>query len=328
MVSIREVARLAEVSPATVSRVMNGTAKVDEEKAQRVWRVVRETGFVPNEVARSLYKKSSKIIGLIVPNIENPFFNQMAKAIESEAYSNGYRVTLCNTDDSVEKEKANIQMLTRMNADGIILMTTDEEIQPEIDKCNIPVVILDRRVAKSEGMVYIQSDHYQGGRIAAEHLIQCGCKNIVNVKGPQAFSSGRARYRGYRDICGEYGLDEQCVECDYNFHDGLRAAEEILQKYPNADGIIACNDMVAISIYKVFHKAGISIPERVQLIGFDNIELSYLMTPELTTVAQPTHEMGKKAMEMIIESIDQKLEKRESTFAVELIQRETTIWRK
>ncbi len=325
MVSIREVARMAGVSPATVSRVMNGTAKVDEEKAQRVQKVIQETGFKPNEVARSLYKKSSKIIGLVVPNIENPFFNQMAKMIESEAYDNGYRVVLCNTNDNTEKERINIQMLTSMNADGIILMTSDEEIQPEIEKCGIPVVILDRQITHSEGTVYIHGDHYQGGRIATEHLIQCGCTNIVNIKGPQIFSSGRARYRGYRDVCKKYMIEEQCLECDYNFKDGLLVAEEILARYPKVDGIIACNDMVAISVYKVFSRAGISIPGQVQLLGFDNIELSYLMTPELTTIAQPSWEMGRKAMEMIIGDINYENGKREFTFPVKLIQRETTI---
>lgn len=324
MVSIREVARLAQVSPATVSRVMNGTAKVDEEKAARVMKVVKETGFIPNEVARSLYKRSSRIIGLVTPDIENPFFNHLAKAIENEAYTNGYRLTLCNTADNYEKEKANIQMLTRMNADGIILMTNNEEIQSEIDKCKIPVVILDRQLPKSEGMVYIQSNHYQGGRMAAEHLIKCGCKNIVNMKGPQEFSSARARYRGYRDICREYGIEEQCIECKYNYHEGLVKTKALLKEFPGVDGIIACNDMVAISAYKVLHKAGIKVPEQVQLIGFDNIDLGWIMTPELTTVTQPVELMGRKAMEAILENIDHKSPKGEYTFDVELIQRETT----
>lgn len=324
MVSIRQVAQMAGVSPATVSRVINGTAKVDEEKAQRVWKVIRETGFTPNEIARSLYKKSSKIIGLITPNIENPFFNMIAKEIEERAYEHGYRLTLCSTNDNDEKEKANIKMLARMNADGIILMTNNEEIREEIETCNMPVVVLDRQL-RGSGMSYIQADHYEGGRMATEHLIQCGCKNIVNVKGPQIFSSGRARFKGYQDVCMEHRLIQQCVECDYNYEAGLAAAREILEKYPTTDGVIACNDMVAISIYKVFHKAGIAIPEQVQLIGFDNIHESYLMMPELTTIAQPVRQIGEKAIELIFAGIHQVGGKQEYTFPVQLIQRETTI---
>ena len=115
------------------------------------------------------------------------------------------------------------------------------------------------------------------------------------------------------------------VECDYNYHAGLKVAKEILEQYPDTDGVIACNDMVAISIYKVFHKAGIAIPDQVQLIGFDNIDESYLMTPELTTIAQPVKEIGEKAMELILAGINQVGGKQEYTFPVQLIQRETTI---
>ena len=122
MTSIRDVAKLAGVSPSTVSRVMNGTAKVDEEKMQRVLNAISETGFKPNEVARSLFKKSSRIIGVIAPDIENPFFTEMARSIEGEAYARGYRMTLCYSENKPEKEKESIRMLSRMNADGIILM--------------------------------------------------------------------------------------------------------------------------------------------------------------------------------------------------------------
>lgn len=327
MISIREVAKLAGVSPATVSRVMNGTARVDEEKKQRVLRVIRETGFTPNEVARSLYKKSSKIIGLLTPDIENPFFNQLTKAIEAEAYRRGYRLTLCNSNDDHEKEKENIQMLARMNADGVILITNSEDIQSEVEKCKMPVVVLDRLLGKAEEFSYLQSDHYQGGRIATQHLIDCGCRKIVNIRGPQKYSSARERYRGYQDVCNEQGIEQCCVESHYNFKEGLRSAQTILEQYPDADGIIACNDMVAISVYKVFSKAGIQIPEEVQLIGFDDIELSSLVTPELTTVAQPINDMGKKAIDLIINSIDGNPQKGEFTFPVRLIQRETTFYK-
>ena len=125
LASIRDVARLANVSPATVSRVMNNTANVDEEKRQRVLSAIKETGFVPNQVARSLFKKSAKLIGLIVPSIENPFFTQMASAIEKTADDMGYRILLCSSTDDVEKEKTMISMLTSMNADGIIITTSN-----------------------------------------------------------------------------------------------------------------------------------------------------------------------------------------------------------
>ena len=322
MVSIREVAKLAQVSPATVSRVINGTAKVDDEKKERVLRVISETGFVPNEVARSLFKKSAKIIGLILPSIKNPFFTQMASAIEKTADASGYRLVLCNTGNSPDKELSALQMLTSMNADGIILTTSNEQIHEYIENCKIPVIITDRRLA-IDGACYVHSDHYEGGRQAAEHLIDCGCKSIVCIKGPQDISSARARYEGYSKVCNEKNIKLQTVDCDYDFNAGLEVTEKILKKFPDVDGIVACNDIVAISVYKVLHKKGIKVPEDIQLIGFDNISLSELLTPELTTIAQPIEEIGAKAAELIINR-DEELTEREFTFETELIIRETT----
>ena len=312
MTSIRDVAKLAGVSPSTVSRVMNGTAKVDEEKMQRVLNAISETGFKPNEVARSLFKKSSRIIGVIAPDIENPFFTEMANSIEGEAYAQGYRMTLCYSENKPEKEKESIRMLSRMNADGIILMTNNEEIDAEIKDCGIPVVVVDRRI-------------HADGKLAARHLIQCGCRNIVNISGPQKYSSARNRYRGYVDICKQYGREVQNLECEYSFEQGLLTAEEILERYPAVDGIISCNDMVAISVFKVLRRHGYKIPEDVQIIGFDNIALAHLMTPELTTIRQPIADMGKTAVRCIINYATGVDVTQENKFPVTLIKRETTV---
>ena len=324
MASIREVAKLANVSPATVSRVMNGTANVDDEKRERVLQAIKETGFVPNEVARSLFKKSAKLIGLVIPSIENPFFTHMADAIEKEAEANGYRVVLYNTDSDFEKEKAALQMLSSMNADGIILTRIDEKLLPYVEAANIPTVITDSLVLGGKDITYVDSDHYQGGRLATEHLIECGCKKIVCIKGVQTFASARERFRGYRDVCKEHGVAECTIDCSYDFHDGLQVGEELLLKYPAVDGIIASNDMVAISIYKVLKKHNIEVPEQVQLIGFDDIELSSIMTPELSTIRQFVKEIGKIATNIIIFNQNNTSKENNYIFPVKLIVRETT----
>lgn len=324
MASIRDVAQLAGVSPSTVSRVMNGTARVDDEKRQRVEKAILETGFTPNEIARSLFKKSSKLMGMIVPNIINPFFNELAGAIEEESDRRGYRLTLCNSNDDVEKEKRNLNLLDRMNADGIILMTNREEIKEEIAKCRVPVVMLDRQIEKSSEIAYIQSDHYKGGRMAMEHLLRCGCRHIVQMSGPQRFSSARQRLEGYLDVCRERGMEPAIVECGYSFEDGLIKAGEVLNRFRNTDGIIAANDMVAISVYKALHKMGRRIPEDIQLIGFDNIQLSHLFTPEITTIAQPIARMGQAAVEILADHAEGGSVTHKHVFDVELIQRETT----
>ena len=325
MISIREVAKLAGVSPATVSRVMNGTARVDPEKAKRVMEVIEQTDFVPNEVARSLFKKSAKMIGLIIPSIRNPFFTQMASHIEEAARGAGYRVFLSEVGSGdLERERAALQMLTSMNADGIILTSTNDAIQPYVEQCRLPVVAMDARLGASNANAYICCDDYMGGRMAAEYLLDHGCRNVVCIRGSQSIQSARARYEGYRDVCRERGIVEQTVDCDYDFDTGLAMTEQLLQTYPHVDGIMACNDIVAISTYKILHKRKIAVPEQVQLIGYDDIHLANLMSPELTTIRQPIREMAEKAVALIIdkEHIEKKGER--FVFPVTVVERETT----
>ena len=154
VINIREVAKLAGVSPATVSRVINGTAKVSAEKRARVLEVISATEFVPNEVARSLFRKSAKLIGLIIPSIKNPYFTQVASVIEHLATAKGYRVFLCDVGDELEKEQAAIQSLVSMNADGIIIASTNERIEKYLEMCQIPVVAVDTMFANKKVAAY------------------------------------------------------------------------------------------------------------------------------------------------------------------------------
>ena len=324
MVSIREVAKRAGVSPSTVSRVINGTTNVDPIKKERILAVIDETGFKPNELARALFKKSSKIIGVIVPNIENAFFGELARAIEAEAYENNYRILLCNSQNDTEKEILNIQTLNQLRADGIIIMTNSEDLASQMGDCQVPFVILDRKIEGLQEIAFIEADHYKGGRMAMEHLLRCGCKNIVCMRGPQKFSSGQQRFLGYQDVCREKGLQERWLDCDYDYEEGLQVAEMLLEKYPETDGILACNDMVAIAAYKVLQNKGYRVPEDVQLIGFDNIRFSRLFTPEFSTVIQPIREMGRLAAQVIVNYVNRQPFQKENVFDVSLVERQTT----
>ena len=328
MVSIKEVAKKAGVSPATVSRVINGTANVDPVKKELVLAAIDETGFKPNELARALFKKSSKIIGVIVPNIENAFFGELARAIEEEAYQNNYRILLCNSLNDTKKELLNIQTLNQLNADGIIIMTNSEDLASQIGRCKVPFVILDRKIAGLNEIAVIEANHYQGGRMAMEHLLQCGCKNIVCMRGPQKYSSGQQRFLGYQDVCKENGLPEQWMDCDYDYEEGLHVAKELLNQYPDVDGILACNDMVAIATYKVLQENGVRVPEDVQLMGFDNIRFSRLFVPEFSTIVQPITEMGRLAAQVIVSHANGEPFQKENLFDVSLMERQTTKYTK
>ncbi len=324
MTSIRDVAKIAGVSPATVSRVMNGTANVTEEKRRRVEEAIDQTGFCPNELARALYKKSSRIIGVIVPDIENPFFGELAKAVEDEAYQKGYRMLLCSSGNNQEKEIQNIQMLVQMKADGIIIMTNCPGTGKALKSCPVPVILVDRNVEGVNENALVESDNYKGGYLAAEHLVECGCKNIVCLREPSDYSSGLRRYKAYQEVCQKYGLKEQYINCTYDYEAGRNAAKEALKKYPRLDGIIAGNDMVAMAVYKQLRKMGKKIPEEIQLIGFDDVNFGKVFTPELTTIHQPIREMGMVAARIVECCVEGKEYEKRNLFDVKLIQRETT----
>lgn len=324
MISIKEVAKRAGVSPSTVSRVINGTAPVDSVKKERVLAVIHETGFKPNKLARALFKKSSKIIGVIVPNIENAFFGELARAIEEEAYRNDYRILLCNSQNDTKKEILNIQTLDQLNADGIIIMTNSDSLAAQVKDCQVPFVILDRKIEGLDEIAFIEADHYKGGMLAMEHLLECGCRNIVCMRGPQKFSSGQKRFQGYQAVCRKYGVKEQWLDCDYDYEDGLRVAEEVLKTYPEVDGILACNDMVAFAVYKVLLTKGYRVPEDIQLIGFDNIRFSRLLAPEFSTIIQPIGKMGTLATQLIIQHANGKPFQKENVFDISLVKRQTT----
>lgn len=324
MAGIRDVARQAGVSPATVSRVINGTTPVAADKRERVLRAIEEMGFVPNEVARSLFKKSSKTIGVIIPSIRNPYFTQLADVIDAAAKERGYRIVLYNVHHDLDQERAALQMLAAANADGVIVASNNEALQEELAHYQMPVVVVDALFQTRQVNAYLYCDYYQGGRLAAEHLTACGCRNLVCIRGVQGLYTAQARYEGYRDYCREHGLTGQVVECDYDFEAGLSMTEELLERFPQVDGIVACNDMVAISVYKILHKRNIAVPDQIQLVGFDDIHLASLISPELTTIHQPIDAMGRRAVEVILNEGHLPKEGRRQSFPVSLVPRETT----
>ena len=321
MASIRDVAKIAGVSPATVSRVMNGTANVDADKRQRVYEAIKQTGFVPNEVARSLFKKSAKLIGLIIPSITNPFFTELADAVEKTADESGFRVVYYNTDNNADKEKMAVGMLKSMNADGIIITSNNEELIDVIDKSGMSVVMIDRNMSPECNYPLITSDHYYGGRLAAQCLIDSGCKNIVCIRGEQSISSARERFLGFSDVCQENGLEVNYIDCGHDFtHEG-DIVTKIRKISPEADGIFACNDMMALSVYKQLTQRGIKVPQDVSIVGFDDVMLSKLVTPAITTISQPIDKMGRMAVKFIT---GEKISQKAVVYKPELIKRETT----
>lgn len=323
--TIKDIAELAGVSKSTVSRVINNTANVASDKRDRVLNVIRETGFKPNDIAKSLYKKSSRLIGYIVPSISNPFFNEICRVIEDVAFKNGYKLIVCNSDDDAGKEIEYIGMLSRMNADGIILTTNNNELYSDSRLINKPFVVIDRSNENFINTVSVRADHYNGSKMATEYLIQRGCENLIHMRGPQVHSSSYLRWKGFYDTCTKNNIKPLYMECKYNFYCALEATKKMISMYPQIDGIVAGNDMHAVSIYKAITKLNIKVPEDIKIIGYDGISLSELVTPEITTIAQPIKDIGRIATEVLLDIISGKVSsQKEIILPVKLIVRETT----
>jgi LacI family transcriptional regulator len=320
--TIRDVAKRAGVSVATVSRVLNETSYVHADTKAAVIKAIKELNYKPNYVARSLYKKSSRLIGLILPDITNPFFPELARAVEDVAHQYGYTVVLCNSDGDLEKEKNYLDVLTQNHADGLIVTTNRQNNVNYID-LDIPVVALDRTL--HESIPEVRADHYGGGKMATELLIQRGCTFIAHVRGPSQLGPADERCRGFVNAAEQAGIAYHIVESQFDIPISEQTVSELLDTYPQIDGIFAGNDLIAVAAVKVALKRGISIPEELQVVGFDGIPLSACYYPAITTIVQPIYEMGKWATELLIQLITKKnIAAKTHCFPVKLAERETT----
>ncbi|HLR67674.1 LacI family DNA-binding transcriptional regulator [Virgibacillus alimentarius] len=321
---MRDVAKFADVSVATVSRVINGKGDVNPETRKRVEQAIEYLHYKPNDVARTLFRGKSKMIALFVPDIMNPFFPELARAVEDVTNKYNYTFILCNTDGDLEKELTYIDTLQQKAVDGFIIVSstiTDEMLK----KISVPIIALDR-FFHSE-LASITVDNYQGGREATEYLQSIGCQRIAHLCGPESASNTMERLRGYMDVVRDtdWFLSSYLLSCNYNMEQAKVMTMEMLRNHPEIDGIFAANDVMAIGAMKAAEQLGIRIPEDLAVIGFDGISVGEATSPTLTTMAQPIYDMGTRAAEMLMEQIQtQVAPKTIETFPVHLLEREST----
>ncbi|MFZ7946562.1 LacI family DNA-binding transcriptional regulator [Neobacillus sp. 19] len=324
MNSIKDVAHHAGVSVATVSRVLNAKGYVSEETRKKVEQSIRELNYKPNEVARSLFKKQSKTIGLIVPDITNPYFPELARAVEDTASKLGYTVILCNSDGKVEKEQHYLDVLMQKYVDGIIV-SSNTLSEDQVNALQIPVVSLDREISKDIPTIVVENS--KGARLATQYLRNKGRSRIAHIRGPLAIVNANERCEGYKQIVSNepWFSESYIVNGNFDMESAIEATMKLIQLHPEIDGIFAANDTMAIGAIKAVHKLGKKTPEDIAIIGFDGISLSKATTPELTTIVQPIYEMGEKAAQMLIGFVEEKPV--ENTFYrldVQLVERESS----
>lgn len=326
MATIHDVAKQAGVSVATISRYFN-QGYVGKASREKIEQVIAALDFKPNAVARALNNKSSKIIGLIVPSIFNPFFPELAQAVEEEAARHGYRLMLCSAESrsgstempNLDKETEFIEFMMLNHADGIITSTGNcSEIYQQL---GLPVVSVDRELPMGNG--HVTSDNLGGGRMALKHLQQCGCRRVAFVGDGRESASQARRRVGFLEEALQRGIQaEAFLVPEEAGSEGLSA---LIPKLTAFDGVFAWNDTVAVEILHGFHQAGVRVPEDVHLIGFDNVHISQIFIPAITTIGQQIQEMGRKAVEMLVQAIAEPQRKEAvSVLDVALIPRETT----
>ena len=326
MPNIREIAKRAGVGIATVSRYINNTGYVSEEVKIKIQKEIDASGYIPNALAKAIFSKNSKTIGLMIPNITNPFFNQMATVIEKYANKFGYTIFLCSTEDKKNKEIEYLKVLKSHRVAGII--ASRSRCKDEYLNIQIPVISFENHIRPS--ILTISSDNYNGGKMAFNHLYDRGCRKILHIKGPKIFDATEARCQGFIDGAKEKKITVDVTEFESDFH--VKMLEENLNNIINIesyDGIFVFNDIAAAMVMKYLKEKEIKIPEDIQLIGFDNSFICELLHPSLTTIAQPIEELGLLAVELMIELIEGKeVSMEERLIKTKLIQRETTFNKK
>lgn len=310
MPTIKDVAERVGASTATVSHVLNSTRFVSQELRQRVLEAIQSLNYQPNAIARSLVKKRTHTIGIIISDILNPFYTAIVRGIEDVTYQSGYNVVLCNTDEDPEKETLYIRILLEKRVDGLILSSAFQEgVHPYLEQLKtIPLLTVVRKI---RGLVCdaVMGDNTSGGYKAVEHLLGLGHRRIGIICGPPGLSTGAERLEGCKRAMGDHGLavDRLLVRFgDFKKESGHALAKEILKAKPPPTAIFVMNNRMAVGALQALKESGVRIPEDVSLVSFDDMEWYSFLNHPLTTIDQSPYQMGKAAGETLLQRISGK----------------------
>lgn len=306
--SIYDVAHESGASVFTVSAVVNNKSHVGKKLRESVEAAIRKLNYRPNLIARSLAKQRTQTIGMIVPDIVNPFFPMVVRGAEDAAQKHGYNLLLCNSDDSLDKEEKAIELLLSKRVDGILLTKAAGDLRPSslqmIQEVSIPFVLVMRTYPKLTKDAVI-TDDYQGAYDVVCHLARAGRKRIGLIGGPLKVSNAIARWQGFRDALTAQGLPfepQLVIEGDYRIESGFRAGHALLSHRP--DGVYVANHLMTVGLLKAAEEMGVSCPDDFGLVSFDDYPWLGVFRPKLTTVELPKHQLGSEAAELLIERIN------------------------
>jgi LacI family transcriptional regulator len=302
--TMKDVARLAGVSTSTVSAVVNQNVPVSPERKERVLRAMAALHYQPDEIARSLKKGRTKAIGVVVPDITNAFYPEVVRGVEEAAFARGYAVFLCDSQEDASRENDHLLALFSRRVDGVLLACCNDSIAYETTlELHVPCVFMDRLPAsKAEGTV--STDNVEAGSMAARHLLDLGHQRIAMIVGRLSLSPHRDRLEGFRKAMQEANLpirDEYLVQGDVQIESGVDAARQLLRLEARPSAVIASNSKLLLGLLQAFDEEKVKVPQQISVVGFDDYAWNKYLSPSITTVAQPTFEMGRQAFGLLLQ---------------------------
>jgi LacI family transcriptional regulator len=309
-VTLRDVAREADVHPSTASRALNDHARamVNPETVQRVLEAAKALGYRPNSLARGLKLSRTFTVGMLIPDLTNPLFPPIVRGIENALMDAGYTLVLANTDNSLEKERSVLESMQLRRVDGLIIATAqrDDPVIEELLAAEVPVVLINR-VSDTPGISAVTGDDYAGVGLAVRHLIALGHRRIAHVAGPQTLSTGLVRYEGFQAWIRREGLeyDDALVAFAGGFQEepGARAFSELLDRGQPFTAVVAATDLIALGCYDVLRDRRMVVPADMSVVGYNDIPFCDKFSPPLTTVRIPHYEVGVKAAELMLKTV-------------------------
>ncbi|SCL23376.1 transcriptional regulator, LacI family [Micromonospora rhizosphaerae] len=306
MTTIYDVARHAQVSPATVSRVLNGRASVDPVMAERVQQAMRELSYRPNAVARNLRLNQTSLWAVIISDIGNPFFTSMVRGVEDVAQKAGFSVALCNSDEDPEKESRYVAAALAQRMAGVIISTSGRaSVINKLVEAEIPVVAIDRQL-RGVNLDTVLVDNTHGAEMATAHLLDGGYRRVACITGPRRISTAAERLRGYQQALRSRGIrpaDRLIRFADFREEGGYQAMASLLDETEPPDAVFATNNLMTVGAMECLVDRGVEVPARFGVVGFDDIPWAHLVKPSLTTVSQPTYDVGRTAALLLTERI-------------------------
>ncbi|HEY8344338.1 MAG TPA: LacI family DNA-binding transcriptional regulator [Bacillota bacterium] len=308
---MKDIAKMAGVSPSTVSAAINNSSRISPKTRERVLKIVRELNYSPNAFAKGLRGKAMNTIGLILPSIDNPFYPAIARGVEDVAKANGYNVFLCNSDRDQNKEMEYIDSLIQKQVDGYIFAApiVEETGILQITATGRPAVVVNKEI-NGDLIDEVWIDYVCGSYDLVKYLIKLGHRRIVHIQGPPGLKRSGDRLAGYLQAMKEHGLlvDNGLIRHgDFNYQSGYTQTLALFEeKGPKPTAIFAANDLMALGVVAAIQDLGFKVPDDISVAGFDDIALASYVRPKLTTVYQPNYEVGKMAMEILSARISQK----------------------